>query len=80
MKNIKILFFGKLKDTWNTSCLSRTTQCDTIELLYTELLNSANEVPHKASIKVAINDEFTDWDAAICDGDTIAFLPPASGG
>ncbi len=80
MKNITILFFGKLKETWKTSELKQTTQAHTIEELYVELLKLCDEEPHKASIKVAINDEFVAWDSAISDHDTIAFLPPASGG
>jgi len=80
MKNITILFFGKLKETWNTSELKQTTQVNTIEELYVELLKLCDEEPHKASIKVAINDEFVTWETSINDNDTIAFLPPASGG
>lgn len=80
MINIKILFFGKLKETWKTSSLNYQTERTTIEALYTELLHKAQEIPHKASIKVAINDEFVTWDSLFSDGDTIAFLPPASGG
>ena len=80
MKNITILFFGKLKETWKTSKLKQTTQANTIEELYIELLKRCDEEPHKASIKVAINDEFVTWNSVISDHDTIAFLPPASGG
>jgi len=80
MKNIEILFFGKLKETWNTSNITLETTSHDIESLYLELLKQVSEVPHKQSIKVAINDEFVDWDTLINDKDTIAFLPPASGG
>lgn len=80
MKNIEILFFGKLKETWNTSKLIRETTSHDIESLYFELLKEASETPHKQSIKVAINDEFVDWNTLINDKDVIAFLPPASGG
>lgn len=79
-KNIEILFFGKLKETWNTNKLKLKTNSDDIESLYTEILSKAAQTPHKESIKVAINDEFVDWKTAITDGDCIAFLPPASGG
>jgi len=80
MKNINILFFGKLKETWSTNKLNMQTQCHNIEDLYCELLTRVSETPHKKSIKVAKNDEFVDWDSVIDDLDTIAFLPPASGG
>ncbi len=80
MKTIQVLFFGKLKETWNASKISVQTQSNTVDKLYTELLKTAIETPHKASIKVAINEEFSEWDFEIKDGDVIALLPPASGG
>jgi len=80
MINLEILFFGKLKETWNTNQLNIQTSSYNIEDLYAELLTKASEIPHKASIKVAINDEFVNWDCQLNDNDTIAFLPPASGG
>ena len=80
MINLEILFFGKLKETWNTKKLSIQTSSDNIEDLYAELLTNVSEVPHKPSIKVAINDEFVNWDSKLKDNDSIAFLPPASGG
>lgn len=80
MKKIEVLFFGKLKETWNTNKLSIQSNSIDINSLYQELLTQVTEVPHKESIKVAINDEFVGWDSIINDHDTIAFLPPASGG
>jgi len=31
-------------------------------------------------VKVAINDRFEDWHTPLKEGDTVAFLPPFSGG
>lgn len=80
MKNITILFFGKLKESWNVSQLNWQTSAEDIEMLYAEILKQAKDIPHKASIKAAVNDEFVDWSHVITDGDTVAFLPPVSGG
>ncbi|MBL4661692.1 MAG: MoaD/ThiS family protein [Alcanivoracaceae bacterium] len=80
MIKIQVLFFGKLKESWGTNKLEVETGSHNIEDLYLELLNKAANIPHKESIKVAINDEFVNWDTTINSGDTIAFLPPASGG
>ncbi len=80
MKKLEILFFGKLKEVWNTNSITLESNSQNIESLYSELLETASEEPNKASIKVAINDEFVEWETTINDGDTIAFLPPASGG
>ncbi|MGH7005909.1 MAG: molybdopterin converting factor subunit 1 [Alphaproteobacteria bacterium] len=32
------------------------------------------------AVRVAINQEFADWDAPIAAGDEIAFFPPVTGG
>jgi len=32
------------------------------------------------SIRAAVNQEFVDWDAAVANGDEVAFIPPVSGG
>lgn len=80
MKNITILFFGKLKESWSESQFNWQTSAEDIGMLYAEILKHAKDIPYKASIKAAVNDEFVDWNHVIKDGDTIAFLPPASGG
>ena len=36
--------------------------------------------PKMSHMKIAINDEFADWDAVLADGDSIAFIPPVAGG
>ena len=32
------------------------------------------------AVRVALNQEFVDWDAVVADGDEVAFIPPVSGG
>jgi MoaE-MoaD fusion protein len=32
------------------------------------------------AVRVALNQEFVDWDAPVADGDEVAFIPPVSGG
>src|SRR5260370_34863371 len=32
------------------------------------------------SVRPAINQEFSDWDAVVGEGDEVAFIPPVSGG
>ncbi len=33
-----------------------------------------------AQLRVAVNESYAEWDAALADGDTVAFIPPVAGG
>ena len=37
-------------------------------------------VAERNAVRAALNQEFTDWDTAVADGDEVAFIPPVSGG
>jgi molybdopterin converting factor subunit 1 len=37
-------------------------------------------VPHRGSVAVAVNEEFSRFSAPVKAGDVVAFLPPVSGG
>src|SRR4029077_8192083 len=34
----------------------------------------------QSAVRVALNQEFTDWDSKVANGDEVAFIPPVSGG
>jgi molybdopterin converting factor subunit 1 len=47
---------------------------DAVRKLHPELEAS------RSVVRAALNQEFVDWDAAVVDGDEVAFIPPVSGG
>jgi MoaE-MoaD fusion protein len=36
--------------------------------------------PDRAAVRGAVNQEFSEWDTVLADGDEVAFIPPVSGG
>ena len=48
-----------------------------------DVLTSINE-RHKIDLginfKIAVNDEFSDWDIELNEGDRLVFIPPVTGG
>ncbi|HHQ15009.1 MAG TPA: MoaD/ThiS family protein [Chromatiales bacterium] len=56
-----------------------STAATTAAELYAEL-NGRYGFPELGQLKVAINDEFADWEAHLNDGDSVVFIPPVAGG
>ena len=48
--------------------------------LYDELLDRHDFSMERTRLWVAVNDEMSDWERAIKEGDTIVFIPPVAGG
>ncbi|TFG82746.1 MAG: MoaD/ThiS family protein, partial [Chromatiales bacterium] len=55
------------------------TAATTVGELYAEL-DQRYAFPSVGRMKVAVNDEFRDWNAPVRDGDFIVFIPPVAGG
>jgi molybdopterin converting factor subunit 1 len=79
MKTITIEYFAILREHAGCDQESLQTAAATPGQLFAEL-EVRHGFPVLATIKVAINDEFGDWDAQLTDGDTVVFIPPVAGG
>jgi len=79
MKSIRIEYFAILREHAGLEAETIATEVATAADLYAEL-ERRHEFPQLSSIKVAINDEFGDWDSAVHDGDSVVFIPPVAGG
>jgi len=53
---------------------------ETAGLLYDRLARQRGLTLSRQQLRVAINERFADWSAALRAGDQVAFLPPMSGG
>ncbi|KON86053.1 molybdenum cofactor biosynthesis protein MoaD [Sporosarcina globispora] len=74
----KIMFFAHLRDSVGEESVTKDVSGKTIAELKQML---AEEYELKLdSVMAAVNEEFASDDEVIQDGDTVAFIPPVSGG
>ncbi|XXQ69055.1 MoaD/ThiS family protein [Neisseriaceae bacterium B1] len=79
-KQINILYFAALREQAQREQEMRTTNARTPAELYAELQTAyAFDLPQER-LRAAVNHAFCAWETALEDGDTVAFIPPVSGG
>ena len=80
MKKIEIEYFASFKDSVRKDSETFLSDSDTIGDLFKELQQKYELSINTKHLKVAINDEFTDFSSKIKDGDCLVFIPPVAGG
>lgn len=80
MKRVKVLYFGLLAERRDEPEERVETESATAAELYRELDGRHGLGLAISNFRVAVNDEFAGWEDEIACGDTVAFLPPVSGG
>jgi molybdopterin converting factor subunit 1 len=79
MVNIRIEYFAILRERAGCNTEEVETNAGTAAELFEEL-RTRYQFPEMGQLKVAINDEFGDWNACLADGDSVVFIPPVAGG
>lgn len=79
MPSIHVEYFAILREKAGKSAEDLQTGAETAGALFDELA-ARHGFANRASMKVAINDEFSDWNASLSDGDSVVFIPPVAGG
>jgi molybdopterin converting factor subunit 1 len=79
MKRISVEYFAILRERAGRDHEILETSTSTPADLFAELQSRYN-FPAMTNVKVAINDEFADWQHKLQDGDTVVFIPPVAGG
>jgi MoaD family protein len=79
MARIRVEYFAILREHTGRGSEEIETGARTVADLFREL-DGRYRFPRLTGLKVAINDEFRDWDAGIADGDSVVFIPPVAGG
>jgi len=73
---ITLKYFASLREAKGCSEEVRETKAATPA----DLLRELNFPIAREHLRVAVNDEFTDWDKGLKDGDIVTFVPPVAGG
>lgn len=82
--NITVRYFASIREAIGTSSESLTTTATTVGALREELMArseaAANALAHGKAVRMALNQEMCQGDAALKAGDEVAFFPPVTGG
>lgn len=73
-------YFAAFREKAGAESEQVTTSARTAKDLFGELAERHGFADARARCKVAINDELSDWDAELADGDVVLFFPPVAGG
>lgn len=77
---VHIRYFAALRDQAGRSEETRTTAARTPRDLYEEVRRAHGLGLKPEQLRVAVNDDFAEWDRALQPGDAVVFLPPVAGG
>jgi sulfur-carrier protein len=75
----KVLFFAHLRDSVGAEEVQLNAAGKTVAMLKAEV-SETYKLAKMDTVMTAINEEFAQDDEIIHEGDTIAFIPPVSGG
>ncbi len=80
MKNIKVRYFAAYREETGIGSETLTTDAGTPAELFAECAARHAGLQSYSAALVAINDEMSDWNTALCEGDEVLFFPPVAGG
>jgi molybdopterin synthase sulfur carrier subunit len=80
MKSVTVHYFAILRDQRGLAEERVATNAATASELYAELGAQHGFTLAERHLRVAVNEEFAAWSAALGDGDALAFIPPVAGG
>lgn len=80
LKKVHVVYYALLKEERGLGEETlQTTAASALEF-YRELQKKFRFTLSDQVLKVAVNDEFMEWNTSLKENDTVIFLPPASGG
>jgi molybdopterin converting factor subunit 1 len=77
---LKIHYYALMREQAGRSHETLDTVAATPSDLYRELLGRYGFTLSREQLKVAVNNEFSDWSRGLKEGDAVVFIPPVAGG
>lgn len=79
-KRVTVGYFAVLREVRGRDSEALTTSARSAAELYEELRARHGFPLARASLRVAVNDDFAPWEHELKDGDRVTFIPPVAGG
>lgn len=79
-KTVRVQYYALLREQAGRSEETLDTAATTPAELYSELQARHPFSLARDQLKVAINTDFSEWNAPLANGDTVVFIPPVAGG
>ena len=79
-REIRVQYFAVLREQAGRGSEALATAAGTPSELYEELRVTRGLSFPRSMLRVAVNEEFCDWDRPLEDGDHVVFIPPVAGG
>ena len=80
MMRVSVTYFAILREQRGLAQETLGAEGKTLRDLFRHLRARHGFSLDETRVRVALNEQFADWDAPVPDGGRVAFLPPASGG
>ena len=77
---VHVQYFAALREQAGRSAESIATSAATPRELYVELRRRHGLALPESLLRVAVNEEFCDWERPLVEGDRVVFIPPVAGG
>lgn len=79
-REVRVQYFAILREQAGRGSEALATAAATPAELYEELRGLRGLTLPRSLLRVAVNEEFCDWDRPLADGDHVVFIPPVAGG
>lgn len=80
VKSIRVEYFALFREQRGIQAETLSTAAPDLRALYAELAKAHGFSLPVERVRVAVDDEFAEWDSAVPQDATVVFIPPVAGG